>query len=416
VWQSSDETVVSVLNGVITALIIGTCDIKFTNDEATVKFGVSITKDSTNNDLLISVINGPSNQPNEYDIKSAIMTTYEKGTWSSSDDNTVTVVNGLVTAKKADTCTVTCSDSIKNTITFDINITSNSLNALPQHSQALVLRDTTNQIEDISYAAAFELGRLTALDDVSFTKEFYKWKSQTAMAMRLSTLSANSNYKHTFQLTPTVSQLINPMPAHVVQKFTAWKYLEGIPFRYMVPQSQMLPKESIRFFTLDYNWINAFICGAFSIGHTAKVDFSPYLKGLLLKQQRDTAFSGILINSMVVSGWPDFMVDAQSETGEEIQLLRKADLDENIRMYLVSGPFTQLEFYLHHGKTHSGFMINDNNNFTKMDGKITVIPKDDYMIDINDLVTQLAKLNVNSIAEFGGAMLESIPKVVFSLK
>jgi hypothetical protein len=408
VWESSDETVGSVLNGVITALNTGTCNITFTNDEATVTFSVSITQDSTTKDLLISVINGPGNQPNEYDVKSAIMDTYEKGRWSSSDNNTATIAHGLVQNINANTFPVTCSDSIY-TITFVIDITSNSLNPLPQHAQALVLQDITNQIEDISYAAAFELGRLTALDDVSFTKEFYKWKSQTATAMRLSALSANSNYKSTFQLTPNVSQLINPMPEHVVQKFTAWKYLEGIPFRYIVPQSKMLPNESIRFFTLDNSWINAFISGAFSIGHTAQVDFSPYLKGLFLGNE--LTISGILINSMVVSGWPDFMVDAYSKNGTEIQLLRKVDIDENIRLYLVSGSFDQLDFYLHHGKTHSGFMFN-NNQFTKLDGNIIVTPDKNNIIDVADLST---KLNAQSIAEFGGLMLEGIPTVVFNI-
>ena len=42
--------------------------------------------------------------------------------------------------------------------------------------------------------------------------------------------------------------------------------LEGVPFNYLVPDERMLPPESIRFFHVDQDWIDALIDGAFSIG------------------------------------------------------------------------------------------------------------------------------------------------------
>ncbi len=44
------------------------------------------------------------------------------------------------------------------------------------------------------------------------------------------------------------------------------RLLKGIPFNYLVPDERMLPPESIRFFYLDMNWVDALIDGAFSIG------------------------------------------------------------------------------------------------------------------------------------------------------
>jgi hypothetical protein len=44
------------------------------------------------------------------------------------------------------------------------------------------------------------------------------------------------------------------------------KLLHGVPFNYLVPDEGMLPLESIRFFYLDNNWMNALLDGAFSIG------------------------------------------------------------------------------------------------------------------------------------------------------
>src|SRR6476620_8800187 len=45
--------------------------------------------------------------------------------------------------------------------------------------------------------------------------------------------------------------------------------LIGVPFSYLVPDSRMLPAESIRFFAVDPNWITALIDGALSIGATS---------------------------------------------------------------------------------------------------------------------------------------------------
>jgi hypothetical protein len=42
--------------------------------------------------------------------------------------------------------------------------------------------------------------------------------------------------------------------------------LSGLPFGYLVPDEQMLPPESIRFFRINQNWIRALLDGAFSLG------------------------------------------------------------------------------------------------------------------------------------------------------
>lgn len=55
------------------------------------------------------------------------------------------------------------------------------------------------------------------------------------------------------------------------KKVTEWlthlKLLNGIPLKYMVPLHQLLPNESIRFFTIDEKWIDHLINGALSIGN-----------------------------------------------------------------------------------------------------------------------------------------------------
>lgn len=63
----------------------------------------------------------------------------------------------------------------------------------------------------------------------------------------------------------------------IVTKWMArLKLLYGVPINYLVPDEGMLPMESVRFFYLDFNWIDALLDGAFSIGRNlTAADESP---------------------------------------------------------------------------------------------------------------------------------------------
>jgi len=56
------------------------------------------------------------------------------------------------------------------------------------------------------------------------------------------------------------------LPDGLKQWLCRLKLLYGVPFNYLVPDERMLPPESIRFFYLDMNWVDALVDGAFSIG------------------------------------------------------------------------------------------------------------------------------------------------------
>jgi len=108
--------------------------------------------------------------------------------------------------------------------------------------------------------------------------------------------------------------------------------LYGVPFENLVADQRMLPAESLRFFYLDRNWLQAAVDGAFSVGAHSKIDTRLHrvLQDLVLRSAETAAAAaraemrdetptpeqalaepaGLLMRSAIVSGWPGLEVQA----------------------------------------------------------------------------------------------------------
>jgi hypothetical protein len=115
--------------------------------------------------------------------------------------------------------------------------------------------------------------------------------------------------------------------------------LIGVPFENLVPNAALLPAESVRFFYLDSNWLEALVEGAMSIGIESSRDrlYQDLMKDLIwnttfdaLQRIRDQqlgtvahatpasstiqfdqeSLSGVLLRSALVSGYPGLEVNA----------------------------------------------------------------------------------------------------------
>lgn len=124
------------------------------------------------------------------------------------------------------------------------------------------------------------------------------------------------------------------VPRDLLNWLIKLKLLVGVPFEYLVPHSDLLPPETIRFFHLDPGWINALADGALSIGrhyngpdaqpvtlyaekaHALRAQHDPDMNltslrrrqlGLAAQLPRATAVAsprtGFLLNSAAVKGW-----------------------------------------------------------------------------------------------------------------
>lgn len=116
------------------------------------------------------------------------------------------------------------------------------------------------------------------------------------------------------------------------------RLLHGIPFSYLVPDADLLPIESIRFFYIDRVWTDALVQGVLSVGTITTADRAqleavyPKIRNEVdeaerairnpklfekgnkpeLLQGAGGTITGFLMRSRVVSGWPNLHVRAYS--------------------------------------------------------------------------------------------------------
>jgi hypothetical protein len=124
------------------------------------------------------------------------------------------------------------------------------------------------------------------------------------------------------------------------------RLLEGVPFSYLVADSQLLPPESIRFFYIDRNWTDALIEGALSVGTANSADRAQleqlyasirneideeerYVRmpgGEQVQQGPAGTITGFLLRSRAVSGWPAMHVRAyRKEMGPDNEIIPESD-------------------------------------------------------------------------------------------
>jgi hypothetical protein len=136
--------------------------------------------------------------------------------------------------------------------------------------------------------------------------------------------------------------------------------LYPVPFSHLAPDPRMLPVESIRFFYVDPDWIDALKAGACSIAVHNSADGAAFgalhpqlTQAVDEKTRRRCArrypnaaqagtglgrvkMTGMLIRSELVSGWPTLVV-AATRSGGPVNLPRNDCPSENVRLCLFDG-------------------------------------------------------------------------------
>ena len=293
-------------------------------------------------------------------------------------------------------------------------------NAVPRNSAfetaaAAMIYDPSNGVFDHSLAAAWQCGRSQALADQTYATTLMRLRQSTndyvdqvslqgiatpapaqqATHVKLAALFSSGAIKKIQEIStagdaarpkrilrakkaPTpapVNQMRGLMATETVQSgvdqqtstdpdaiaVANWlgqlQLLYGVPFVHLVADVRMLPAESIRFFYLDPNWINALTDGALCIGLGTSKESSTQasLTAQLEEMAAAAALSyradslgqppppaatgptaGFLIRSALVRGWPGLVVSATSG-GNALPLLRSDHLADDVLFCLFNG-------------------------------------------------------------------------------
>lgn len=320
----------------------------------------------------------------------------------------------------------------------------------PVHTADELLRyDDRHGLFDVSYAAAWELGRLLCLQQKKVSANLYQWKCQHAAQLLQAEQSLTSPHlpltsrQHNGQEPPE-------LPAEVDDWFSRISLLDGVPFNYLLPDERLLPKESIRFFELDPSWIAALVDGAFSIGRVIRQDKA---RDISLKAKLgDTyteqgAVSGFILRSAVVAGWPGFLLEGYDTEPDQVHenqpisatplpVLRMERIAPNILICLFQGELQVLDIHLKPEVLHFGVdevlksnpvqydkKLRNADGTERSDSDTLTVPltlnaqrKVDIAGLFNSIAAQKDKLGFSGAfasGQFALEMVEGVPKVRF---
>lgn len=123
------------------------------------------------------------------------------------------------------------------------------------------------------------------------------------------------------------------VPGELRRFLARLRLLHGVPFSYLVPDADLLPIESIRFFYIDRAWTDALVQGVLSVGTITTADRAQ-LEAVYANIRKDVdeaerttrrpkgedrltgpggTITGFLMRSRLVSGWPNLHVRAYSQ-------------------------------------------------------------------------------------------------------
>jgi hypothetical protein len=286
---------------------------------------------------------------------------------------------------------------------------------------------------DVSYAAAWELGRALTLRSTSVAVALFNWKRAHAQqAAQAEEAVTNLPFAPDFSDVPD-------LPDSVSTWFSQLLTLNLVPFHYLVTRQEMLPVESLRFFSVDAQWLECLLDGAFSIGRVSSSHMAQdtdHREAAVLPGAK--VYSGFLLRSPVVAGWPDLGVEGYAQAVDPSQaanyvisaapapLLRMDRVGTDILLCIFEGDIQTVDIHEHPDVIHFGVdMVNPGDITTyfkelrKLDGTEsgvkTPLPWRNQSNAARSLdVTALAAVEkaVNS-AQFAVTMIEGVEKVRF---
>ncbi len=302
--------------------------------------------------------------------------------------------------------------------------------------------DRTTGLFDVSFAAAWQLGRVLALQNKEYAGAMVAWqlaqthyKAESRQRNTLNTIISNEDgvsvksklIRYLGDSKAVAAEAIEDpakkIPKEVTAFLTELYKLNGVPFSYLVPNEFYLEKEHLRngksysgtlsVFYIDPNWIEALLDGALSIGRLKNTGdiLSTLIDGGLIDgyidQKLETVSTetpvrvlnimGFLLRSDVVSGWRGLEIEARDDKDSLLPALRFERIDDDIFLGIFNGNVASVTIKQPFEGLHFGFKVDPNletNSYQK-----TLKNDDGFNLEITDRTSDVSIQLDNDLIE-----------------
>lgn len=221
-----------------------------------------------------------------------------------------------------------------------------SLLELPSPSaDALLWFDEDLGALNVTYAAAWELGRLLSMQNQRIFSLLHHWRRQQIHCAHADEAAAHGQSCCHIPQVQCACADAPTAPAELVDWIDGLRKLQGIPYRYLLPHEDLLPPESIRFVAIDSLYMDALLDGALSAvrAPTRCAEQCRAAELALLGMNAPGPITGFLFRSAAVVGWPGLKVTATGDgSAEPLKLYQRLQLSPAIVLYLFRGIATKI--------------------------------------------------------------------------
>ena len=215
---------------------------------------------------------------------------------------------------------------------------------VPASAEGLVRFLKDEGIFDVSLAAAWQLGRLLMLRDQSVAMEYFGWRRRHAQLRAKAATWVDSGHLHSGDDFRTG---LTGMPVTVRNWCSERLRLRGLPFAYLVPDTRMLPENSLRVFRIHQGWMECLLSGALALGRAGDDDriLEAEFRSIVFPESAQGR-TGFLLRSSAVDEHPDLEVAAVDSSDESLSEVRLERIGPGLLLGLYAGTIAKLEFSL----------------------------------------------------------------------
>ncbi len=236
---------------------------------------------------------------------------------------------------------------------------------VPTDADKLLGYLTEDGMFDISYAAAYELGRFLGMKNEGYAKALARYKRAKSRYVSLQREDEDRS-QDVIDKGITIKNLpyakLRPQELEedkkvIVDFLKSLALLKGIPHWYLLPDDHLLPQRTIRTFYIDPKWLQGLWLGILSLGGRAAVTHQCY-KELYPEFSAKMPKAGFFLRSDLVWAYPEMLVTARSND-TACTLIRQEELTPDLLLVLTDTPFEYLSLELPSEALHYGADVID---------------------------------------------------------